>query len=58
MLRMMRNLPGNSPMTGLTLRATGLYFFAAFFLFVGGRCDVRSMILGVGMSVMVSAKIC
>lgn len=30
MFLIMRNLSGNSPMTGLTFSATGLYFFFAF----------------------------
>lgn len=35
MLRMIRNLSGSSPTTGLTLSATGLYFFFVFFFSVG-----------------------
>ena len=30
-LRTMRNFPGNSPMTGLTFNATGLYFLPLIF---------------------------
>ena len=42
MLRMIQNLSGNSPMKGLTLRATGLYFF------------LPSRFINIGLSMLLS----
>ena len=39
MFRMIRNLSGSSPIIGLTLSATGLYFFFAIFFFAFGAAE-------------------
>ena len=45
MFRMILNLAGNSPMTGLTLRATGLYFFFVARLTETGSGGLGSIIV-------------
>jgi hypothetical protein len=46
-LRMILNLAGSSPITGLTFCATGLYFLPSpfFFFGCGPKCDVLSCIV-------------
>src|ERR1700678_163699 len=45
--RTIRNLSGNSPITGLTLRATGLYFFlVASFINIGSSVCLSASVVG------------
>ena len=45
--RMIRNLSGNSPIMGLTLRATGLYFFlVASFINIGSSEGLSASVKG------------
>jgi hypothetical protein len=45
--QIIRNLSGNSPITGLTLRATGLYFFlVASFINIGSLGGLSALVRG------------
>ena len=52
MLRMIRNLSGSSPMKGLILRATGLYFFLPSRFINIGLSKSMSLLVASGMIIM------